>query len=796
MTDQRIQRAALTFFKSGWYFRAYPELAQSGLAPLADYLLFGAAEGRDPHPLFRTSFYLERNPDVKAAGVNPLIHYLTIGYLEQRDPHPLFSTDFYQRSYPQVAAARINPLIHYLQFSSVEALNPHPLFDTAFYYATQPDVKQSEVDALTQYILRGWLEGRAPNPGFDPTYYCRVHRDVAAAGIEPLEHYALWGQLEKRSVRGPRFESGIEENYFRRSKHPDLDQQLRGERYNAFRFATASERLRNSGLPVELNFLNSGEPAVSEYVSQREHERQIVWLRLTEAPDSHVLFTCDQLDYQFAVSLHSSAEYSLLVRIIRSTNVQKLHLHQPRNVPISFTRLAADLSVPYDVTLHDSYLLCPLLKAASECSNFCAVPLGSGCSTCVLTAIEMSMPMDVPSWRMVNGDLLAAAERVFSPSRPVACQFERCYPWLGIAPAASRSPYPGSKKRVLAILSTFAERQLQAGAYIRVLQPLTHPSIAHDIDLSAVDFKTCLTVSADAVLVQRTSLQDREQAMRLIDHCDRNKVRLIYETDDDLFHLPEDHPEAESYGDVIKTAKLIAQHADAITVSTEPLQRQLSGFGKPVFVIPNWLDERLWPNEAYAQIATAGYPIRAVYAGSISHLPDLALLEEPIRHIKQKFDFELAIIGITNQDGPDPWYRSIPVHWRASRSYLHFVAWLRSIAAWDIGLAPLTAGPFNESKSAIKVYEYAALGLPVVASSVPPYDAVVQENETGLLAENTIEGWFTALAKMCESPERLKRLAASAKSRTSSYTLASNATALSKLWNEALFGASSHSNGM
>ena len=488
---------------------------------------------------------------------------------------------------------RLTRLFTYLEFGSADSLQPHPLFDTAFYYATQPEVRTSGEDALIHYLSKGSIQGRAPNPNFDPLYYRRVHPDVAAAGIEPLEHYAIWGRFEKRSTRAPRFESGCDENYFRRPGDALPNQDVEGERYNAFRFGRASERIRNSGLPVNLSFLNSNEPATSEYVSRLERQAPGVWLRLTDAPDSHVLFGCDQPEYQFAVTLHAVAEYSLLLRLLRSAGVQRLHLHQARNVPIPFNQFAADLSVPYDITLHDSYLLCPALDKSSDCSVFCAQSVGSGCTNCVATAVEMSMPFDVPSWRMVNGDLLAAAERVTSPSLPIAHQFQRCYPWLSIGPTTNRSHYPVTKKRVLALLSAFNERQLQAGAYIRVLQPLTHPAIAAEINLSPVDLKTCLSVNSDAVIVQRTAVSDREQAMRLIEHCAGNKVRLIYETDDDLFQLPEDHPEAESYGNSIETAKLIAQNADAITVSTEPLRQELSRFGRPVFVIPNWLDSAL-----------------------------------------------------------------------------------------------------------------------------------------------------------------------------------------------------------
>jgi glycosyltransferase involved in cell wall biosynthesis len=275
--------------------------------------------------------------------------------------------------------------------------------------------------------------------------------------------------------------------------------------------------------------------------------------------------------------------------------------------------------------------------------------------------------------------------------------------------------------------------------------------------------------------------------MRLIEHCSKKSIRLIYETDDDLFNLPEDHPEFEVYRNSIETAKVIAQHADAITVSTQPLQAALAVFGKPVFVIPNWLDERLWSAIAPSQSASDGR-IRALYAGSVSHLPDLALLEDPVRRLKRNFDFELNIVGVTNQEGANPWFHSIPVVWWASWSYLQFVKWLPSAGNWDVGLAPLQAGSFMASKSGIKVYEYAALGLPTVASCVPAYESVVRHQETGLLVRNSAEAWYAALRELCESQDVLNKLKANTKNAMRSYTLGDHAPELAALWNQALFG--------
>jgi len=74
-------------FDASWYLAQYPDVARANVEPMRHYLVFGAAEGRDPHPLFDTSWYLDRYPDVRRAGINPLVHYILRGAMEGRHPH-------------------------------------------------------------------------------------------------------------------------------------------------------------------------------------------------------------------------------------------------------------------------------------------------------------------------------------------------------------------------------------------------------------------------------------------------------------------------------------------------------------------------------------------------------------------------------------------------------------------------------------------------------------------------------------------------------------------------------------
>jgi glycosyltransferase involved in cell wall biosynthesis len=68
--------------------------------------------------------------------------------------------------------------------------------------------------------------------------------------------------------------------------------------------------------------------------------------------------------------------------------------------------------------------------------------------------------------------------------------------------------------------------------------------------------------------------------------------------------------------------------------------------------------------------------------------------------------------------------------------------------AVDIGCAPLADRPFNRSKSAVKSFEFALGGSPVVASPTV-YGKVIDDGRTGLLA-STADEWEAALSRLVE----------------------------------------------
>ena len=150
-------------FDPAFYLRKYPDVAAAGVNPLCHYLKHGAAELRQPHPLFDPGFYLDRNPDIRRAGVNPLVHYVRHGAAEDRKPLPLFEPSHYRNSCAEAPGCSENLLAHFLE-SGAGAANPHPLFDCEAYLDAHPDAAAQGTNPLVDYLLSDAAHPAGPMP--------------------------------------------------------------------------------------------------------------------------------------------------------------------------------------------------------------------------------------------------------------------------------------------------------------------------------------------------------------------------------------------------------------------------------------------------------------------------------------------------------------------------------------------------------------------------------------------------------------------------------------------------------
>ncbi len=394
------------------------------------------------------------------------------------------------------------------------------------------------------------------------------------------------------------------------------------------------------------------------------------------------------------------------------------------------------------------------------------------------------------------------------PNRPTADPFFYPNTYLEHRPrgGAAVDLREAGRLSVIALLSSYESGQMQSCGYIRAYLPLMHDRMESFIRLAVTTPESALTMAADVLLVQRTTIPTLALAEELVRHCRRQGIRIVYETDDDLFNIHAGHADSSFYMPLIAPAELIARHAAMVLVSSPVLKQRLAHLNPDIRVIPNALDETLWfhardaagnaiakaPSRAATQ--PARQPVRILYMGTMTHGRDLEILESPMRRLKAEFGaaVELDLIGIMPGDRERDWFNVIPVPAIYGHSYPLFIEWIRKENKWDFAVAPLVDDEFNRCKSYIKYMDYAALRLPAIFSGIGVFEGVVSERETGIclpaLAPNSpqeAEAWYMAMRLLItDSALRQQMGEAAYRDVELNHTLAAQHTLRRNLWNQ------------
>lgn len=253
----------------------------------------------------------------------------------------------------------------------------------------------------------------------------------------------------------------------------------------------------------------------------------------------------------------------------------------------------------------------------------------------------------------------------------------------------------------------------------------------------------------------------------------RARHKLVYEIDDNVFDV-----DPVNYGawnalrqeDKRDAVAHCAQVADLVTVTTEPLARVMRQFNPNVAVLNNCVPAGLLEMERPRRDAlTVGW------AGGVSHARDIALVAGPVRKFMERDhrDAHLHIIGVDFRVSLG-YVRSRFSRWEAD-PWKYFAN-----IDFDIGLAPLSDHSFNNCKSHVKALEYAALGIPVIASDSPPYRDFVADGVSGFLVRTPKQ--FRDRLNTLASDEALREsMGAKAKEIAAQWT----SQARAHLWDEA-----------
>ncbi len=338
-----------------------------------------------------------------------------------------------------------------------------------------------------------------------------------------------------------------------------------------------------------------------------------------------------------------------------------------------------------------------------------------------------------------------------------------------VVPRASQPmPLPliahGARPVISVVAEQFDSGHLSPCAFIRLLQPFSHPAIRGSATVVVDSAESALARQADVIVTQRHAVPDGAAADALIAHAKRTGATLVYDLDDDLLTIPPSHPDAAELRPKAKVVRQMLEAADAVWLASSGLVERLARFRPDARLVPNALDERIW---AYGSAPPRWQPhtMRILCVGSTTHARDLGLIMPALQRLKADFPERVTIdiVGMTPEfDLPSGISRVVPPFY-ATQSYPAFVHWINAhTPGWHVGLAPLADTAFNRCKSPIKAIDYAAMGLAVLASDMPVYRGSLADGVAGHLVANEAGAWLDALAGLVRDQGLWRHYAGSA----------------------------------
>lgn len=240
--------------------------------------------------------------------------------------------------------------------------------------------------------------------------------------------------------------------------------------------------------------------------------------------------------------------------------------------------------------------------------------------------------------------------------------------------------------------------------------------------------------AVDAVWIQRWL--PSWPVARLLRRCAR---RIIFDFDDAIWQRDSYHRRGPYSRRNLARFRRMVRLADLVLAGNDYLADHARRYAPATHVhrLPTAVDPS--PYRVAMHDRPNGIPLRLVWLGSASTLQGLAQCRDILEAVGRAVPgAELTIICDMPLKLTHLPVRFVPWSSRAEQTVL---------AECDIGIAWLPDDDWSRGKCGLKVLQYMAAGLPVVANPVGVQVEMVRPDETGLLAESN-DQWCEAIARL------------------------------------------------
>jgi glycosyltransferase involved in cell wall biosynthesis len=98
------------------------------------------------------------------------------------------------------------------------------------------------------------------------------------------------------------------------------------------------------------------------------------------------------------------------------------------DAPIYLVEIIKALNLHCEVNLHDYEMICPRVNLADENGRYCGEPNKEGCNHCLNERDSDFHVQDIRTWRIMHGNLLRAANKIYVPNIDVVNRLQHYFP--------------------------------------------------------------------------------------------------------------------------------------------------------------------------------------------------------------------------------------------------------------------------------------------------------------------------------------------------------------------------------
>lgn len=237
-----------------------------------------------------------------------------------------------------------------------------------------------------------------------------------------------------------------------------------------------------------------------------------------------------------------------------------------------------------------------------------------------------------------------------------------------------------------------------------------------------------------------------DQIRRIARRAHDAGVAIVWDNDDDIVSMPSHRAGAMRSQRARSQMIEMIRCADVVTTTNQILAEQYEAWGaREVHVVANFI-----PDDFFREPRPSpGGRVVVGWTAAREHLDDFAALDlraTLLRLLDAHPEVVVESVGID---------LGLPADRYRCHGFIPYAELADKVVGFDVGIAPIVDNVFNRARSDVKVKEYAAIGVPWLASPAGPYLGLGERQGGRLVADGD---WYEQLERLVTRPRDRRKL--------------------------------------